>query len=94
MILYLARSSQEAARGLICISSTFADKEGNLQSRIVPDSAPGTIVTCPRSIVHYIVTENGIAQMKGKSTWERAEALIEIAHPQFKDQLVKRRPEA
>ncbi len=76
-------------KGLICISSTFTDKEGNLQSRIVPTLAPGTIVTCPRSIVHYIVTENGIAQMKGKSTWERAEALVEIAHPQFKDQLVK-----
>jgi len=85
----LGAFQSRGGKGLICISSTFADKEGNLQSRIVPTLAPGTIVTCPRSIVHYIVTENGIAQMKGKSTWERAEALIEIAHPQFKDQLIK-----
>lgn len=76
-------------KGLICISSTFKDKEGNLQSRIVPTLSPGTIVTCPRSITHYVVTEFGIAQMKGKSTWQRAEALIEIAHPQFRDQLIR-----
>jgi acyl-CoA hydrolase len=36
-----------------------------------------------------IVTEFGIANMKGKSTWERAEALIDIAHPKFKDELIK-----
>lgn len=85
----LGAFQSRGGKGLICISSTFADKDGSLQSRIVPTLAPGTIVTCPRSIVHYIVTEFGIAQMKGKSTWERAEALVEIAHPQFKDQLIK-----
>ena len=58
-------------------------------SRIVPTLSPGTIVTCPRSIVHYVVTEFGCAQMKAKSTWQRAEALINIAHPDFKEQLVK-----
>jgi acyl-CoA hydrolase len=36
-----------------------------------------------------IVTEYGIANMKGKSTWQRAEALIEIAHPEFRDELIK-----
>lgn len=76
-------------KGLICISSTFSDKNGNLHSRIVPTLSPGTIVTCPRSITHYIITEYGIAQMKGKSTWQRAEALIEIAHPSFREELVK-----
>lgn len=85
----LGAFQSRGGKGLICISSTFADKDGSPQSRIVPTLAPGTIVTCPRSIVHYIVTEFGIAQMKGKSTWERAEALVEIAHPQFKDQLIK-----
>lgn len=85
----LGAFQSRGGKGLICISSTFADKDGSLQSRIVPTLAPGTIVTCPRSIVHYIITEFGIAQMKGKSTWERAEALIEIAHPQFREQLVK-----
>jgi butyryl-CoA:acetate CoA-transferase len=79
----------EGGKGLICINSTFTKKDGTVGSRIVPTLAPGTIVTCPRSIVHYVVTEFGCAQMKAKSTWQRAEALINIAHPDFKDQLVK-----
>ena len=48
---------------------------------------PGSIVTVPRSIVQYVATEYGIVQLKGKSTWERAEALISIAHPMFRDEL-------
>jgi acyl-CoA hydrolase len=38
--------------------------------------------------VQYVATEYGIVQLKGKSTWARAEALIEIAHPDFRDELV------
>jgi butyryl-CoA:acetate CoA-transferase len=76
-------------KGIIALSSTYTDKDGNAKSRIVPTLAPGTVVTTPRSIVHYVVTEYGIAMLKGKSTWERAEALIDIAHPDFRDDLVK-----
>jgi acyl-CoA hydrolase len=76
-------------KGLICLSSSFKKKDGSLGSRIVPSFAAGTIVTCPRSIVHYVITEYGIAQLKGKSTWQRAEAIIGIAHPDFRDELVK-----
>jgi len=76
-------------KGFICISSTFTDKKGQVHSRIVPALSPGSIVTVPRSLVHYVATEFGIAQLKGKSTWERAEALINIAHPQFRDDLIK-----
>ena len=79
----------EGGKGLICINSTFTKKDGTIGSRIVPTLSPGTIVTCPRSIVHYVVTEFGCAQMKAKSTWQRAEALINISHPDFKEQLVK-----
>jgi butyryl-CoA:acetate CoA-transferase len=79
----------EGGKGLICINSTFTKKDGTVGSRIVPTLSPGTIVTCPRSIVHYVVTEFGCAQMKAKSTWQRTEALINIAHPDFKEQLVK-----
>ena len=76
-------------KGLICISSTYKKKDGSIGSRIVPTLGPGTIVTCPRSITHYVVTEFGYALMKGKSTWQRAEALINIAHPDFRDELIR-----
>ena len=49
----------------------------------------GAIVTDPRALVSYVVTEFGIVNLKGKSTWERAEALISIAHPDFRDELVR-----
>jgi butyryl-CoA:acetate CoA-transferase len=76
-------------KGIIGMSSTFTDKSGKLYSRIVPTLTPGSIVTVPRSIVQYVATEYGIVQLKGKSTWERAEALISIAHPDFRDQLIE-----
>lgn len=79
----------EGGKGLICINSTFKKKDGTIGSRIVPTLSPGTIVTCPRSVVHYVVTEFGYAQLKAKSTWQRAEALIDIAHPDFREQLIK-----
>lgn len=76
-------------KGLICLSSTFKDSDGQIKSRIKPTLTPGAIVTVPRSITHYVVTEFGIVQLKGKSTWKRAEALISIAHPDFRDELIK-----
>ena len=79
----------EGGKGLICINSTYKKKDGSIGSRIVPTLSAGTIVTCPRSVVHYVVTEFGVAQMKAKSTWQRAEALIAIAHPDFREQLIR-----
>jgi len=76
-------------KGIIGLSSTFTDKAGTVRSRIVPTLQPGSIVTVPRSIVQYVATEYGIVQLKGKSTWERAEALISIAHPAFRDELIR-----
>lgn len=76
-------------KSFICLSSTKNGKDGELRSRITPALNPGSIVTVPRTIVHYVVTEYGVAMLKGKSTWERAEALINIAHPMFRDELVK-----
>jgi len=85
----LGAYKSDGGKGLICMNSTFKKKDGSIGSRIVPTLSPGTIVTCPRSVVHYIVTEFGCAQLKAKSTWHRVEALINIAHPDFRDQLVK-----
>jgi acyl-CoA hydrolase len=70
------------------MSSTF-EKNGSVVSRIKPLLTKGSIVTDPRSLVSYVVTEYGIVNLKGKSTWERAESLISIAHPDFRDELVR-----
>jgi len=76
-------------QSFICMTSTFKTKDGSIVSRINPTLTPGAIVTDPRTATHMIVTEYGVANMKGKSTWERAEALINIAHPDFRDKLIK-----
>ena len=77
-------------KAFVCMSSTYTDKKtGEMQSRVVPTLDVGSIVTGPRSQSPYIVTEYGIANLHGRSTWERAERVIEIAHPQFRDGLVR-----
>jgi len=58
-------------------------------SRIVPVLDPGAGVTTSRNDVHYVVTEYGVAQLFGRSVRQRAEALIAIAHPDFRDSLGK-----
>jgi len=58
-------------------------------SRIVPTLTPGAAVTTPRQDVHYVVTEHGVAMLKGKSVGERAKALIAIADPKFRDDLTE-----
>ena len=79
----------KGGKSFICMSSTVTGKDGTVKSRIVPTLTPGSICTDPRSCVHYIVTEYGMVNLKGLSTWERAEALISIAHPDFRDQLIQ-----
>ena len=76
-------------KSFICLSSTYTDKEGRVRSRITPTLEPGTIVTVHRAMVHYVVTEYGKAMLKGKSTRERAEELIRIAHPDFREELIR-----
>ncbi|MDD3853895.1 MAG: acetyl-CoA hydrolase/transferase C-terminal domain-containing protein, partial [Syntrophomonadaceae bacterium] len=78
----------KGGQSFICLPSTIEIK-GQVTSRIKPILSPGAIVTDPRTATHMIVTEYGIANMKGRSTWERAEALINIAHPKFRDRLVR-----
>lgn len=56
-------------------------------SRIVASFDPGTIVTVPRTFVDYVVTEYGIANLQGLTQRQRATALIELAHPDFRDHL-------
>ena len=63
-------------------------KSGQLKSRIRPTLVEGSVVTATRTNLHWIVTEYGKFNVKGKSTWERAEGLIGLAHPQFREELI------
>ena len=78
----------KGGKSFICMSSTVTGKDGTVKSRIVPTLTPGSIATAPRSCGHYVVTEYGMINLKGLSTWERAEAIISIAHPDFREQLI------
>ncbi|HWQ75680.1 MAG TPA: acetyl-CoA hydrolase/transferase C-terminal domain-containing protein [Syntrophomonas sp.] len=74
---------------LICLPSTYTKKDGTLVSRIVPCFEQGSITTVTRQMVNLIVTEYGAISIKGAPVWKRAEELINIAHPQFRDELIK-----
>ncbi len=74
-------------QSFLTLYSTFTDKEGALHSRINPILTLGAVVTTPRSEVENIVTEYGIASIKGCDMRVRAKSLIAIAHPEFRDQL-------
>ncbi len=76
-------------KSFVCLPSTYQDKDGNLHSRIKGIMTSGSIITDTRPTVHYVVTEYGKANLKGMSSWQRAEALIEIAHPDFRDELIR-----
>lgn len=79
----------KGGKSFICLHSTYTDKEGNLRSRIVDSFAKHTITTIPRQMVDYVVTEYGAVRLKTKPTWARAEALISIAHPDFREELIQ-----
>ena len=76
-------------KSCICCSSSFTSKDGQLHSRIVPTLTQGSIVTDTRANTQYLVTEYGMVNLKGLNTWQRTEAIISIAHPQFRDELIK-----
>ena len=75
-------------KSFICCSSTYKAKDGTVKSRICPTLTQGSVVTDTRANVQYLVTEYGCVNVKGLSTWQRAEAIISLAHPDFRDELV------
>ncbi len=72
---------------IIAMPSVANKKDGSMVSKITPFIEHGAAVTTSRNDVDYIVTEHGIAPMKGKSLKERARNLINIAHPDFREEL-------
>ena len=76
----------EGGKSIIAMTATTPDEK---ISRVVSTLPPGSAVTTPRHSVQYVVTEYGVAEIWGRSLKERAEALIEVAHPKFRDDLKK-----
>jgi len=82
----IGAAKSKGGKAFICLRSTRIVND-RLVSRIVPDIQG--ITSVPRAWAFYIVTEFGKVCLKGKSTWQIAESLISIAHPDFQDDLVK-----
>ncbi len=80
--------ASKGGKSFICLASTY-DKKGERRSRIVLNLTKGNIVTTPRSDMMYVATEYGITNLKGKSVPERAQALIALAHPDFREDLTR-----
>jgi acetyl-CoA hydrolase len=81
-------SRSKGGKPIIALPST-ATVKGQPVSRIVAMLKPGAGVVTTRNHVHYVVTEHGIADLYGKSLRQRAQALINVAHPQFREELEK-----
>ena len=78
--------ASKGGKSFICLTSTY-ERHGVRKSRIVLHLTPGNVVTTPRSDMMYVVTEYGIVNLKGKSVPERAQAMISLAHPDFREEL-------
>ncbi len=81
-------STSKGGKAFLCLPSTYTDKQGQMHSNVLP-LFNGEIVTSPRSQVYFIVTEYGAVNLEGRSTWERAEMIISLAHPDFRDDLIR-----
>lgn len=80
--------ASKGGKSFICLASTY-ERKGVRKSRIALELTPGNVVTTPRTDMMYVVTEYGIANLKGKSVAERAKALIGLAHPDFREGLAR-----
>ena len=86
---YLTGASMaRGGKAFICMESTFTDKKGELHTNVKPFFS-GDVITDPRSQAYFVVTEYGAVNLCGRSTWERAEGLISIAHPHFREELIQ-----
>ncbi|MBO4872874.1 MAG: butyryl-CoA:acetate CoA-transferase [Lachnospiraceae bacterium] len=83
-----AAQDSKGGKSFICMTSSFVDKTGVRHSRILPHFG-GDIITTPRTQAFWLVTEFGAVNLAGASAWERAEKLISVAHPDFREELVR-----
>lgn len=78
------------SKGGKSILAFYSTAKNGTVSRVVDRLDSGVMITTPRMDTHYLVTEYGVANLKGKSTRDRALAIIDIAHPKFRDELLRR----
>ncbi len=81
-----AGNRSKGGKSFIVLPATAKD---DTISRITPVLSPGTHVSTSKNDVNYVVTEYGVAQLRGRSAKQRVKALIAIAHPKFRDQLTE-----
>jgi acyl-CoA hydrolase len=81
-----AANRSRGGKAFIVLPSTAKD---DTISRIVPSLSPGTHVSTSKNDINYVVTEYGVAQLRGKSAKQRARELIGIAHPAFRAELTE-----
>ena len=77
----------EGGKGFICLASSRKTKDGELKSNIVPFIPAGSTTSAPRALIENVATEYGVAHLTGLTVRERAEAMISVAHPAFRDEL-------
>jgi acyl-CoA hydrolase len=77
----------QGGAGYICINSSRVDKKGIRHSNIVPVISAGSAISGPRALIQNVATEYGIAHLIGLSLKERANAMISVAHPDFRAEL-------
>ncbi len=86
----LGAYKSKGGKSFICLSSKYHNKKtGKDESRIIPALFEGSAVTAARPNTQYIVTEYGKFNCKGRSTWERAEGIINLAAPEFREELIQ-----
>ena len=87
-VFMLAGAYSEGGKSISVLpSSALPTGSSQRLSRIVPTLGAGAAVTVPRTYVDYVVTEHGIAELRGKTLAERAHAMVEITHPDFREEL-------
>lgn len=77
----------KGGKGFVCMNSSRVTKEGVRKSNILPFIPGGATVSAPRTMIQYVATEYGVAKLSGLSLRERAEAMISVAHPDFRAEL-------
>lgn len=76
-------------KGFICLNSVHTKKDGSKKSNIVPCIPAGSTVSAPRTMIQYVATEYGVVCLSGLSLLERAKAMAGIAHPDFREELLR-----